>query len=268
MSYYPFAVKILGAYLKPKAVFPLVGLGHKDDNSEGSKAVVAIKIMCIHNIQISVMDEAAAIDGSRPLEQVADACGYAWGSTNLQMSEDMTRFRVLLMTGKSFKPAEQAWPPLVLEGATQLQGKRAQRKLLGPMRSLLWTDHANFTKQQSTTEIDCKMLRWTSAIIADGSEIKSLAGRAARLGDGTSRNPKDRDALLEQRSKELSGLIGQVRGLDLEDFLNDLEETGTSIPWVVGDDGWISSTADAEEEGPATKRRKVDEVIGEERSRR
>ena len=69
-----------------------------------------IKLLCKHAIQISVMDEAGAIDGSRPLEQVADACGYAWGSTNVQMTADLTGFRVLQMVGKGFTPAQQAWP--------------------------------------------------------------------------------------------------------------------------------------------------------------
>jgi len=48
--------------------------------------------------------------------------------------------------------------------------------------------------------------------------VLSLAGRTARLGDGTSRNPKDREALLEQRSEDLAGLIGQVRGFNLDEF--------------------------------------------------
>ena len=74
-----------------------------------------IKLLCKNAIQISVMDEAAAIDGSRPLEQVADACGYAWGSTNVQMTADLTAFRVLQMVGKGFTPAQQAWPALTLE---------------------------------------------------------------------------------------------------------------------------------------------------------
>ena len=104
--------------------------------------------MCKHAIQLSTIDEASAIDGSRPLEQVADACGIAWGSTNVQMTPDLTGFKVVLMTGKGFTPAQQAWPALVLEGFAQLGGKRAQKKILGPMRSLNWTDHANMTKQQ------------------------------------------------------------------------------------------------------------------------
>ena len=100
-------------------------------------------------------------------------------------------------------------------------GERAQKKVLGPMRALLWTDHANFTKRGSvaSSEIDVKLLRWFSEITADGSEVRSIAGRSARLGYGTSRNPSDREALLEQRSKDLRGIIGQVRGFSLEEFL-------------------------------------------------
>ena len=229
--------------MKPGAVFPAKGLGAEGGTTDGDKAIRAIKAMAKHSIDTAALDEAGAIDGSRPLEQVADACGYAWGSTNVQMTEDLSHFKVLLMVGKCFTPAQQAWPPLVLEGFAQLAGKRAQRKILGPMKSLNWTDHATFTKQQVTdpAELDCKLLRWTSEITADGSEIRSLAGRAARLGDGTSRNPSDRDALLEQRSKDLQGLIGQVRGFNLDEFLSDYEEPGTAIPWALGDHGWVAS---------------------------
>ena len=251
-SSYATAVKILGEYMKPGAVFPAEGLGAAAGVTPGDKAVKAIKLMAKHAIETSVMDEAGAIDGSRPLEQIADACGYAWGSTNVQMTEDLSRFKVLLMTGKGFTPAQQAWPPLVLEGFAQLAGKRAQRKVLGPMRSLNWTDHANFTKQQTVepADIDVKMLRWTSEIVADGSEIRSLAGRAARLGDGTSRNPKDRDELIAQRSKDLKGLIGQVRGFDLDEFLSDWENPGHGIPWALGDSALPESTPKAKKTGP------------------
>ena len=180
--------------MKPGAKFPEGGLGAGNPPTEGCKAVKCIKLLCKHAIQLSTMDEASAIDGSRPLEQIADACGIAWGSTNVQMLPDLTGFKVLMMTGKGFTPAQQAWPAITLEGYAQLGGKRAQKKTLGPMRSLNWTDHANMTKQQQIdlVDIDIKLLRWVSEIVADGSEIRSLAGRSARLGDGTSRNPKDR----------------------------------------------------------------------------
>ena len=87
-----------------------------------------IKLLCKKAIHLSVMDEASAIDGSRPLEQVADACGYAWGSTNVQMTADLTSFRVLQMVGKGFTPAQQAWPALTLEAFAQLGGKRSQKR--------------------------------------------------------------------------------------------------------------------------------------------
>ena len=147
---------------------------------------------------------------------------------NVQMTPDLSGFKVLLMTGKGFTPAQQAWPAITLEGFAQLAGKRAQRKTLGPMRSLNWTDHANMTKQQTIdlVDIDIKLLRWVSEIVSDGSEIRSLAGRSARLGDGTSRNPSNREALLEQRTKDLAGMIGQVRGFDLNEFLSDWEPAG------------------------------------------
>ena len=73
------------------------------------------------------------------------------------------------------------------------------------------------TKQQQVElqDIDRKLLRWVAEIVADGSEIRSLSGRSARLGDGTSRNPADRDRLLEQRSKDLNGILGQVLGFNV-----------------------------------------------------
>ena len=94
--------------MKPGAVFPPLGLGHEKGTTEGDKAVKAIKAMAVNCIDRATLDEAGAIDGSRLLEQVADACGYAWGSTNLQMTEDLSRFKVLLMVGKGFTPAQQS----------------------------------------------------------------------------------------------------------------------------------------------------------------
>ena len=57
-----------------------------------------------------------------------------------------------------------------------------------------------------------------------------MSGRSARLADGLSRNPPGRDDLLAQRTKDLQGLIGQLRGFSLEEFLGE-EEPGRVIPW-------------------------------------
>ena len=152
--------------MKPgmSAQIPPGGLGTV--NTSGCKAFKCIELLCRNAIQLSCMDEAAAIDGSRPLDQVADACGIAWGATCLQMIAAFTSFKVLMMVGKGFTPAQQAWPALMLEAFAQLGGKRAQRKILGPMRSLMWTDHANWTRQQhvDSVTIDVKLLRWTSEV--------------------------------------------------------------------------------------------------------
>ena len=76
--------------------------------------------------------------------------------------------------------------------------------------SMIWSDHANVTKLQTIDlqDIEPKHLRWIAEIIADGSEVRSLAGRSARLGDGTSRKPIDRDELLAQRTADLQGISG------------------------------------------------------------
>ena len=86
-------------------------------------------------------------------------------------------------------------------------------------------------------EIDVKHLRWVSEIIADGSTMHSLSGRSALLGDGYSRNPKERDALLEQRTKDLQGIAGQCRGSDIQEFCSDWERTDDKpIPWTFPSD--------------------------------
>ena len=232
---YGHALKHLTELLKPGAVFPEKGLGG-GDGSPGDLAVRAIKQMAGQLIKQAVMDEAAAMDGSRPLEQIADCSGIGWGGTCLQMTRDLMGFNVLLTASKGLTPSQQAWPPLTLEGYAQLETKRAQRKHLGMMRSLCWTDHANLTRQLVLEDVDVKHLRWVSFIVSDGSQIRSLSGRSARLGDGFSRNPEGRDALVEQRTRDLEGQIGQLRGFCLESYLSDYEEGEKAFPWSIGDD--------------------------------
>ena len=89
------------------------------------------------------------------------------------------------------------------------------------------------TKQQTSEHIDVKHLRWIAEITADGSCLRSLSGRAAKLGDGISRNPIDRDDILAQRSKDLAGLCGQLRGFSLEEYLSEHEHPGIAVPWTV-----------------------------------
>jgi len=233
---YATAVKILGECMKPGADIPKGGLGL--GNRPRDKAARCIKLLCKHAIELSSLDEASAIEGSRQLEQVADACDIAWNSTNVQMTVELTGFKILMMAGKGFTPTRQAWPAITLAEFAHLAGKRARKRALGPMRSLNWTDHASMTKQQQIdlVDIDIKLLRADSEVITNNSEIMSLAGLSARLGDGASRNPANRDEFLEQRTQDLAGMIGQVRGFDLDEFLNDWEPQDEAIPWTVGND--------------------------------
>ena len=116
---YPVAAKILGQFNKIDAHFPPEGLGGPKAPStndpkilEGHNAVLAIKLMARHCVNRAVMDVAGAIDGSRPLELIADACGYGLAGVVLQMNSDMTCFNVLLIVGGGFTDSQQNWQPL------------------------------------------------------------------------------------------------------------------------------------------------------------
>mgnify|MGYP001253699497 FL=1 len=82
-------------------------------------------------------------------------------------------------------------------------------------------------------------MRWVGEITADGSEVRSISGRSARLGDGTSRNPRDRDALIEQRTADLAGISGQVRQFNINEYLSMCEQPGRAIPWALGSSAWV-----------------------------
>ena len=232
---YGHAAKILGQWQKPGAVFPEGGLGSAA--TEGCKAFKAIKRMMQNRINLATFDEASAADGSCPLEQIADASGIAVGGSVVQMTRDLSQLKVLMTHSKSLTPAQQNWPPLIQEAFAQLEVKRATRRMFGSIRTLCWTDHANLTRAQtSDIGMDPKLVRWVAEILMDGSEIRSLSGRSATLGDSFSRNPKDRDALLAARTKDLEGLSGQLRGFDLDQYLGEGTEGDGPVPWAVGND--------------------------------
>ena len=83
---------MLSKYQKPGAPFPEGGLGSAD--TEGCRAVKAIKQMMSKAIELSIFDEAGAIAGLCPLEQIADASGIAVGGTVLQMTRDLSRMKI------------------------------------------------------------------------------------------------------------------------------------------------------------------------------
>ncbi len=79
---------MIGKYLKPGAVFPEKGLGA--GNTPGDLVINAIKLCVIYHIHLTVIDEAAAADGTCPLELLADCSGTAWGGAAYQMTKDLT----------------------------------------------------------------------------------------------------------------------------------------------------------------------------------
>ena len=138
---YGHAAKVLGQWQKPGAEFPEGGLGA--GATAGCKAFKAIKQMMQRHICLASFDEAAAADGSCPLEQIADASGIAVGGS---------------VPGQG---AQQNWPPLIQEAFAQLEVKRATRRTFGSIRTVCWTDHANLTRAQtSDIGLDPKLVRW------------------------------------------------------------------------------------------------------------
>ena len=81
--------------------------------------------------------------------------------------------------------------------------------------------------------VDPKPVRVVREFIADGSEVRSLAGRSAKLGDGIPRNPPDRDEVLAQRTKDLAGLMGQAQAVDLDAYLPEYDQHRYALPWTL-----------------------------------
>ncbi|CAE7497896.1 POL, partial [Symbiodinium pilosum] len=114
---YGHAAKVLGEWQKPGAIF-LSGA------SEGCKALRAVKKMMQQHICLAAFDEASAADGSCPLEQISDASGTAVGGSVVQMSQDLSKLKVLMRHFKSVTLAQQNWPPVIQEAFAQLEVKR------------------------------------------------------------------------------------------------------------------------------------------------
>ena len=207
---YGYAAKVLGQWQKTGAEFPEGGLG--SSATAGCKAFKAIKQMMQRHICLASFDEAAAADGSCPLEQIADASGIAVGGSVLQMTRDLSRVKVLMTHSKPLTPAQQNWPPLIQEAFAQLEVKRATRRTFGSIRTVCWTDHANLTRAQtSDIGLDPKLVRWVGEILLDGSEIRSLSGRSATLGDSFSRNPKSKVCRVVSGDSTWTNTLGRVR---------------------------------------------------------
>ena len=74
----------------------LVGVHWMHDKSdEALKAAAAIRKLGARAVKLAVLDEAAAVAGTRPLEQVADFAAYGWGGSSWQLAADLRSTNVL-----------------------------------------------------------------------------------------------------------------------------------------------------------------------------
>ncbi|CAJ1420832.1 unnamed protein product, partial [Effrenium voratum] len=144
------AAKVLNAYQKPGAEYPPGGLG--SGSSPGCLAFKAIKEMMTKHVGLSVLDEAAALSGASPLEQIADASGIAVGGTVVQMSRDLTKLKVLLTHSKSLTPSQQAWAPLVQEAFALEAAEDETGVEVGVLAALTDTDRSTLVLDYDTVK--------------------------------------------------------------------------------------------------------------------
>ena len=102
---YSQLIKVLGPYLKEETVYPPEGLG--PGTTPADKAVRGLKLLAKYYIEKGNLDEVAAIDGTRPLEQIADSSGIAWGGMCIQIDGRYERIFYAVRSREEFdsKPA-------------------------------------------------------------------------------------------------------------------------------------------------------------------
>ena len=179
--------------------------------------------MTRHCVNRAVRGVAATIDGTRPAKLIADAGGHGQGGVAMRANAGMTGFIAPMTVGGGFADARQRRPALHAETHAQLMAKHAQKKHLGRGRAICGADHADVTRAaiSKAAGVDSKILRWIAESGRDGSEMRSLAGRSARLADGLSRNPGSRGQLAGERTKELADKTGKVRNFNLRHYFSE-----------------------------------------------
>ena len=86
---YVLPLKVLTKWLKKGATFPL--------DAEGRAAEKALKALVKRNVRLDALDEVSALNGTRALQQVADACKYGWGGSIMQVGAGGTTLYVSAM---------------------------------------------------------------------------------------------------------------------------------------------------------------------------
>ncbi|MCS5674156.1 MAG: Ty3/Gypsy family RNase HI domain-containing protein, partial [Acidimicrobiales bacterium] len=165
---------------------------------------------------LHVIDYAAAADPTqlRPLELYVDACDIGWGCTLAQRPSatkgpdgkltQASAPRPIAIYSKSYNETEQAWSTFERELCGLKESLAAVEHLVKGFPLTVYTDHKNniFTDSlYANKRLARKLLRWTLEIEEMGLKITRvwIKGTDNILGDAPSRNPRDRDAVLDLR---------------------------------------------------------------------
>jgi hypothetical protein len=172
-------------YLKKGVVFPM------DDAGEAS--IAAIKTMAAAAMRLSAIDELAALDGTRPQEQVADWSVIGWGGGIYQMSADRLTLHMLGQWSGACSASQSNYHSATGELFAQRRVRQEARRAVGRIPAYCWCDNSTgvgqATRDSASVDQDARSNRWIADIESDGSSLRSLSGRAMVIGDGLSRGP-------------------------------------------------------------------------------
>ena len=174
-----------------------------------------------------MLDEAGAVSGTRPLEQVADVCQYGWGGSAYQASADQRVLCVLGQYAGLLTPAQAHWHPRRGELSAQREVARARRKHLGRVPALCWSDHKHLMRDVVAPDADPMTIRWISDLEGPGDRLRNLSGRACLLADRQSRKHEDHAEFLRKAASRL-------KGLTLDDILDSDRGSDDEEPWAIG----------------------------------
>ena len=198
----------------------------------GLDAVEALKKLTARITKLSAFDEVAALDGSRPLEQIADWCRKGWGGIVVQMARDRNRFHVLGQWSGPCSGPQQAYAAITGDFFAQRRTRQESRRSLGRVPAICWSDSKSGVSQANkseSTDVDVRHIRWLADLQSDGSVLKNLTARATwvRIADGLSRAQGLQSMDAQGRlSAELAERARRIREFRVEEVLNVQEAVG------------------------------------------
>ncbi|CAE8630136.1 unnamed protein product [Polarella glacialis] len=158
----------------------------------------------------------------RPFEVFLDAALYGAGAVLCQLDPELRKHRAICFISKSFTPTQQAWPAWTRELWAMKTASAEFASITAGFHTILWTDHRNNCRisHMPPEEAGEKTLRWWGQVLRSGNEVRFLAGKV-NMGDGISRNPEDREAVLARRKMLLKDPVALEKAFSKEEFENE-----------------------------------------------